>query len=96
MEVLLKIAHDAVTGNPAPPPLPQVVGAGAAAPPLPVPGGNPTQVAAVHALNILRALYRDSRLGDHVVPFIPEGVRVAITGFCAKEWPVSFRTVSFE
>ena len=47
------------------------------------------QPAAVHALNILRALYRDSRLGAYVVPFIPEGVIIAIEGFSAAFWPVS-------
>lgn len=45
--------------------------------------------APVHALNILRALYRDSRLGEHVIPFIPEGVEIAIHGFSASLWPVS-------
>jgi hypothetical protein len=44
--------------------------------------------APVHALNILRALYRDSRLGEHVIPFIPEGVEIAIHGFSAPLWPV--------
>lgn len=48
----------------------------------------PSQPAAVHALNILRALYRDSRLGEHIVPFIPEGVMIAIEGFSAPLWPV--------
>ncbi len=51
----------------------------------------PSQPAAVHALNILRALYRDSRLGEHIVPFIPEGVMIAIEGFSAPLWPVSIR-----
>ncbi len=46
------------------------------------------QPAAVHALNILRALYRDSRLGDYVVPFVSEGVVIAIQGFSATSWPV--------
>ena len=45
--------------------------------------------AAVHALNILRALYHDSRLGEHIVPFIPEGVEIAVHGFSASLWPVS-------
>lgn len=45
--------------------------------------------AAVHALNILRALYRDSRLGEQVIPFIPEGVEIAVHGFSASLWPVS-------
>ena len=44
--------------------------------------------ACVHALNILRALYRDSRLGEHIVPFISDGVMIAIEGFSAKFWPV--------
>ena len=48
-----------------------------------------SQPAAVHALNILRALYRDSRLGEHIVPFIPQGVMIAIEGFSAPLWPVS-------
>lgn len=47
------------------------------------------QSASVHALNILRALYRDSRLGEQVLPFIPEGVMIAIQGFSATFWPVS-------
>ena len=47
------------------------------------------QPAAVHALNILRALFRDSRLGEHVVPFISEAVKIAISGFGAALWPVS-------
>ena len=47
------------------------------------------QPAAVHALNILRALFRDSRLGEIIVPFIPEAVEIAIKGFSASLWPVS-------
>ena len=49
--------------------------------------------AAVHALNILRALYRDSRLGEHVTPFVPEGVEIAVRGFSASLWPVSSGSV---
>ncbi len=47
-----------------------------------------SEPAAVHALNILRSLYRESKLGDLVVPFIPEGVMIAIEGFSASLWPV--------
>lgn len=50
------------------------------------------QPAAVHALNILRALYRDSRLADFVVPFISDGVTIAIQGFSATSWPVCLHT----
>ncbi|WAR03297.1 THADA-like protein, partial [Mya arenaria] len=40
----------------------------------------------VHALNILRALYKDSRLKDDVAPFIADGLRVAILGFKSPLW----------
>lgn len=43
----------------------------------------------VHALNILRALYRDTRLGDSIVPFVAEGVMIAVEGFSSTLWPVS-------
>lgn len=52
-------------------------------------GNTQANTAAVHALNILRALYRDSRLGEHIVRFIPEGVEIAVCGFSASLWPVS-------
>ena len=48
-----------------------------------------TQPAAVHALNILRTLFRDSKLGEHVESFITEAVKIAIAGFGAALWPVS-------
>lgn len=50
-----------------------------------------TEPVAVHALNILRALFRDSRLAEHVVTFVPEAVEVAIAGFSASLWPVSLQ-----
>ncbi len=34
----------------------------------------------VHACNILRALFRDTRLGDSVAAFVEAGLRVAIEG----------------
>ena len=40
----------------------------------------------VHSMNILRALYRDSRLGDAITSFLEGGVIVAITGFKASNW----------
>lgn len=45
--------------------------------------------AAVHALNILRALYRESKLGEVMVSFIAEGVIVAVRGFSSSSWTVS-------
>ena len=82
MEVLLKVAHDAVTHQ-TPPTLSSKALEESAAAVVTV------QPAALHALNILRALYRDSRLGEQVAAFIPRGVEVAIAGFAANHWPVS-------
>ena len=42
----------------------------------------------IHACNILRVLYRDSSLGDVVLPFVAEGVIIAINGFKSCLWPV--------
>ena len=56
----------------------------------PTVGYTESHSASVHALNILRALYRDSRLGEHIIPFIPEGVKIAVDGFSASLWPVSW------
>lgn len=43
----------------------------------------------VHALNILRALYKDSRLGEVVTPFVADGLMAAILGFQSPFWAVS-------
>ncbi|XP_048737624.2 thyroid adenoma-associated protein homolog isoform X2 [Ostrea edulis] len=42
----------------------------------------------VHALNILRALYKDSRLGEVVTSFVADGLRAAILGFQSPFWAV--------
>ncbi|XP_030603636.1 thyroid adenoma-associated protein isoform X2 [Archocentrus centrarchus] len=42
----------------------------------------------VHALNILRALYRDTRLGENIVPFVSEGMQAAVLGFTSPVWAV--------
>ncbi|XP_078452198.1 tRNA (32-2'-O)-methyltransferase regulator THADA [Lampetra planeri] len=44
--------------------------------------------AQVHALNILRALFRDSRLGDHMTTYVPDALRAAILGFASPVWAV--------
>lgn len=76
MHTLLKVAEEGVSINQTPPTSSMEN------------GSVQSQPAAVHALNILRALYRDSKLGDFVVPFIPEGLMTAIEGFSASLWPV--------
>ncbi|KAM6180099.1 tRNA (32-2'-O)-methyltransferase regulator THADA isoform 2-T2 [Erethizon dorsatum] len=42
----------------------------------------------VHALNILRALFRDTRLGENVIPFVADGAKAAILGFTSPVWAV--------
>ncbi|CAG5133516.1 unnamed protein product, partial [Candidula unifasciata] len=44
--------------------------------------------AQVHALNILRALYRDARLGEEVVPYVADGLKASILGFKSEQWAV--------
>jgi hypothetical protein len=48
-----------------------------------------TVEARIHALNILRSLFRHSLLGESVTPYIAQGVIVAIQGFKGKTWAVS-------
>lgn len=43
----------------------------------------------VHALNILRALFRDARLGENVMPYVADGIQAAILGFTSPIWAVS-------
>ncbi|XP_056902918.1 thyroid adenoma-associated protein isoform X1 [Takifugu flavidus] len=47
-----------------------------------------SDVPQVHALNILRALYRDTRLGENIVPFVSEGMQAAVLGFTSAVWAV--------
>ncbi|XP_067681790.1 tRNA (32-2'-O)-methyltransferase regulator THADA-like [Haliotis asinina] len=42
----------------------------------------------VHSLNILRALFRDTRLGEDVVPYVADGLKAAILGFKSQVWAV--------
>ncbi|KAI9564730.1 hypothetical protein GHT06_008471 [Daphnia sinensis] len=41
----------------------------------------------IHALNILRNLYRESRLNQVIGPYVARGLILSITGFEAPDWP---------
>ena len=45
----------------------------------------------IHAYNILRALFRDNRLGEAVGEFVEEGIMMAIKGFKSAKWAVRTR-----
>lgn len=45
----------------------------------------------MHARNILRALYKETKLGEDVFPYVAEGVHIAVEGFLSKIWAVSCR-----
>ena len=47
------------------------------------------QPSCVHALNILRAIFRESRLGDHVMPYVASGFKAALYGVSSHVWAVS-------
>ncbi|XP_076464247.1 tRNA (32-2'-O)-methyltransferase regulator THADA-like [Babylonia areolata] len=44
--------------------------------------------AQVHALNVLRALFKDTRLGEDVAVYVSDGLRAAILGFKSQYWEV--------
>ncbi|XP_043929634.1 thyroid adenoma-associated protein [Protopterus annectens] len=50
--------------------------------------GDASIIPQVHALNILRALFRDARLGENIIPFVADGMQAAIMGFTSPVWAV--------
>ncbi|XP_077893389.1 uncharacterized protein LOC144374422 [Ictidomys tridecemlineatus] len=40
----------------------------------------------VHALNILRALFRDTPLGENIIPYVADGAKAEILGFTSPVW----------
>ena len=40
----------------------------------------------VHCLNILRALFRDAKLGELIANFVETGVKLAVTGYRSADW----------
>ncbi|XP_027273731.1 thyroid adenoma-associated protein isoform X5 [Cricetulus griseus] len=50
--------------------------------------GSKGTVPQVHALNILRALFRDTRLGENIIPYVADGAKAAILGFTSPVWAV--------
>ncbi|XP_078695744.1 tRNA (32-2'-O)-methyltransferase regulator THADA-like [Branchiostoma floridae x Branchiostoma belcheri] len=55
---------------------------------LPLPTDSKHTVPIVHALNILKALFRNTKLGEHIFPYIVDGVRVTILGFGSEVWAI--------
>ena len=52
-------------------------------------GGAPTAWRVrVHALNVLRLLFKHSPLGDAIIPWVPAGIAVAVSGFSSPAWGV--------
>lgn len=51
-------------------------------------GDNSSSENRIHSLNILRHLYRQSRLNQVIGPYVGRGLIQSIAGFEALDWPV--------
>lgn len=47
------------------------------------------KVGVVHALNVLRTLFRCSQLADLVGPFVARAITISVILFNSSSWPVS-------
>nr|XP_018910499.1 PREDICTED: thyroid adenoma-associated protein homolog [Bemisia tabaci] len=47
-----------------------------------------SSISKIHALNILRSLFRSTELGDQVNSYVARGVKIAVLGFNASSWSV--------
>ncbi|XP_055671940.1 thyroid adenoma-associated protein isoform X1 [Falco peregrinus] len=56
--------------------------------PLAAPLNESSVIPQVHALNILRALFRDTRLGENIMPYVADGIQAAVLGFMSPVWAV--------
>ncbi|CAH1240076.1 THADA [Branchiostoma lanceolatum] len=55
---------------------------------LPLPTDSKHTVPIVHALNILKALFKNAKLGENIFPYIIDGVKVTILGFGSEVWAI--------
>lgn len=46
-----------------------------------------------HAINILRAIYRHTQLGEIVAPYLESGMMVALNGFSSSSWGVNIQNL---
>ena len=49
----------------------------------------------MHAINIMCALFREAKLGPHILPFVADALILAIQGFAHSVWAVSLQQLTF-
>lgn len=40
----------------------------------------------IHVLNILRALFRDAKISEEIIPYVSKGVKLAVEGYANNSW----------